>query len=49
MTANAFEEDVRATIDAGMQSHIAKPIDIGVLTDELRTILSRKDTADRLI
>ncbi|MBR2671825.1 MAG: amino acid permease [Oscillospiraceae bacterium] len=42
MTANAFEEDVLAARDAGMQSHIAKPIDIGVLTEELRSVLDRR-------
>ena len=28
MTANAFQDDVRECIDAGMNAHIAKPIDI---------------------
>ena len=37
MTANAFEEDRRAAIDAGMDEHIAKPIDI----DRLRSVLAR--------
>ena len=27
MTANAFDEDVRKSLDAGMNSHLAKPID----------------------
>lgn len=31
MTANAFAEDVRATLDAGMDEHIAKPLDLDVL------------------
>jgi signal transduction histidine kinase/CheY-like chemotaxis protein len=31
MTANAFEEDKRAAIDAGMNDHVAKPVDVGVL------------------
>ena len=39
MTANAFQEDVQAAMDAGMQAHIAKPIDIGVLTRTLRSVL----------
>lgn len=29
MTANAFAEDVQASLDSGMNGHIAKPIDIG--------------------
>ena len=28
MTANAFQDDIRDCIDAGMNGHIAKPIDI---------------------
>ena len=28
MTANAFSEDVKAALDAGMNAHIAKPIDV---------------------
>ena len=35
MTANAFKEDEEASAKAGMQAHVAKPIDIPVL---LRTI-----------
>jgi signal transduction histidine kinase/ActR/RegA family two-component response regulator len=37
MTANAFEEDRKAAIDAGMDEHISKPIDI----DKMKYILSR--------
>ena len=36
MTANAFQEDVQAAMDAGMQAHIAKPIDIAGLAEALR-------------
>ena len=28
MTANAFEEDVQKCLDAGMNAHLAKPLDI---------------------
>ena len=42
MTANAFQEDVKAAIDAGMQAHIAKPIDISILKKELGQILEKK-------
>ena len=32
MTANAFAEDVQAALDAGMDDHVAKPVDIEILT-----------------
>ena len=40
MTANAFEEDKKEALRAGMNNHIAKPIDIGNLFDTLSKILS---------
>ena len=40
MTANAFEEDKKRALDAGMKGHIAKPIDIKNLLDTLSEILS---------
>lgn len=36
MTANAFAEDVRAAMDAGMNEHIMKPIDIKQIAGVLR-------------
>ena len=39
MTANAFEEDKKAALDAGMNGHIAKPIDVPGLLALLREIL----------
>ena len=47
MTANAFEEDKRDAIAAGMNGHIAKPIQV----DKLLSILSeviRKQSLYRL-
>ena len=35
VTANAFEEDRRAAISAGMNGHIAKPIDVRALRTQL--------------
>ena len=39
MTANAFEEDKRDAIAAGMNGHIAKPIDDIELTRILKRFL----------
>jgi len=39
MTANAFPEDIKAAEAAGMQAHIAKPIDINVLKQKLGAVL----------
>lgn len=39
MTANAFAEDIQASKDAGMDAHIAKPIDIDVLRSTLKEVL----------
>lgn len=36
MTANAFVEDVQASLDAGMNGHLAKPI---VMEEVTKTIL----------
>ena len=40
MTANAFSEDVQHCIAAGMDAHIAKPLDITVLEKTLRGFVS---------
>ena len=40
MTANAFEEDKKAAFEAGMNGHVAKPIDIPKLMDLLKEILA---------
>lgn len=37
MTADAFAEDVQACLDAGMNGHVAKPIDLKKLFRELRS------------
>ena len=37
LTANAFEEDVKACLQAGMDAHMSKPVDI----DQLKVLLGR--------
>ena len=39
MTANAFTEDVQAAKEAGMNSHIAKPLDIQKMIETLTEVL----------
>ena len=40
MSANAFQEDVKASREAGMDAHVAKPIDIDVLSKTLAEVLA---------
>ena len=42
MTANAFEEDKKRAFDAGMNGHIAKPIDIDKLEEVILSVLTCK-------
>ena len=39
MTANAFQDDVRDCIDAGMNGHIAKPIQVDKLLSMLKEVI----------
>ncbi len=38
MTANAYADDVQKALDSGMNAHVAKPIDIGVLESTIMGI-----------
>jgi PAS domain S-box-containing protein len=40
MTANVFREDIEKCLDAGMNSHIGKPIDFGEVLEKLKSHLS---------
>ena len=42
MTANAFAEDIRTAKEAGMNGHIAKPIDIAVMMKTIIEVLSER-------
>jgi len=47
MTANAFVDDMRDAIDAGMDAHIAKPVQIDKLKSTIQQVLdSRQEQAD---
>ena len=40
LTANAFKEDVRQSMDAGMNAHLPKPVDTDRLYDTLRELVA---------
>ncbi len=40
MTANAFSEDIQASLAAGMNAHVSKPIDMEVLKKEVGRVLA---------
>ena len=44
MTANAFEEDKRDAIAAGMDGHIAKPIQVDKLMSMLAEMIRQQET-----
>lgn len=41
MTANAFAEDIQAALDAGMNAHVAKPIDMDILISTIQKCVKR--------
>lgn len=41
MTANAFEEDKKMAMDAGMNGHVSKPIDVNVLEKQILNIFKK--------
>lgn len=42
LSANAFEEDVKECLDAGMNRHLSKPVDIDALKAVLRDLIAEK-------
>lgn len=43
MTANAFAEDVQAALNAGMDGHIEKPIDIEKMGAVILSVLNNQE------
>jgi len=41
MTANAFEEDRKKALEAGMNAHVAKPVDVKQLLDTMENVLQQ--------
>ena len=48
MTANAFDEDRKKAIKAGMNGHIAKPIDVNVILQNLDRIFGQNGDEDTM-
>ncbi|MCI8539444.1 MAG: response regulator [Oscillospiraceae bacterium] len=44
MTANAFAEDEKAALDAGMDAHVAKPLEVELLKKVIRQCTGRKES-----
>ena len=42
MTANTFAEDVRNALDAGMDGHLAKPIDMDAVRETVSRLMTQK-------
>ena len=40
MTADAFREDIERCLEAGMDDHVSKPVDIGEIMGKLRAVFS---------
>lgn len=47
LTANAFEEDVRRALEAGMDVHLAKPADSDMLYQTLGSLIARRERAQQ--
>lgn len=46
MSANAEEEDISLSLEAGMDEHLAKPVDALLLFDTLRRLIARREAED---
>lgn len=44
MTANAFAEDVQKSLEAGMNAHVAKPVDLKILKSVLSELMGQRGT-----
>ena len=43
MTANAFDEDVQRSMQAGLNAHLSKPVEPEALFGTLESLISRSD------
>ena len=43
LTANAFDEDVQRSLQAGLNAHLSKPVEPEALFDTLEKLINRQD------
>ena len=43
LTANAFDEDVQRSLQAGLNAHLSKPVESEALFDTLEKLINRQD------
>ena len=48
LTANAFSDDVRQCLDAGMNAHLSKPVDFDLLCEELRRLIAQREAGSQV-
>jgi CheY-like chemotaxis protein len=50
MTANAFEDDRKAAMEAGMNGYVTKPVNVEALLREINTVIYEKmKSSDNMI
>ena len=47
LTANAFQEDIQKCLDAGMNTHLSKPINPKLLIQTISDLISAKQEAQK--
>ncbi len=46
LTANAFDEDVRQSLQAGMDAHLSKPVEPDTLFSTLEELIGRRESRE---
>ena len=51
MSANAFDDDLKKSVECGMNGHLSKPVEVNKLYEKLQEVIHRKEdpgTAERV-